>query len=222
MWKWINSVALFILYFILLSCYKCEKIEPVATFPLQLSCDIEIEAHLIPENNDYPPRRRRMSIAYDYTRKRARVDIEEGYEAAKTYYRLYGDKIEYMVRHPPISDCKRSYLGDIMPFPVIPESTFIGETTTGGIECYHFMHIDFEQETHMFMDRVSGAPVQLEHWANVDDTLSKMLTYRYTNVKLGEPAEEKFELSEPFSHGDCENQIGGWPYQHVFHYFVRF
>ena len=100
---------------------------PSANFPLQLFANIEITAHQIPEDSEFPPRTRRMSIFYDYLSKRARADIEEGYEAAKTFIRRYDLKNEYMVRLPPTDDCKRSYLGEIMPFPEIPpESRYMG------------------------------------------------------------------------------------------------
>eukprot|EP01036_Dinobryon_divergens_P047514 gene47514-63700_t len=83
---------------------------PSPSFPLQLSANIEISAHLIEESQEYPPKKRRMTIYYDYIHKLARADIDEGYEAAKSYIRRYDAKQEYMVRHPPIEDCKRSYL----------------------------------------------------------------------------------------------------------------
>jgi len=87
---------------------------PTASFPLQISATIEITAHLIEPSLEYPPRTRRMVVHYDYIRKMARADIEEGYEAAKTYIRRYDQKNEYMVRLPPIDDCKRSYLGKVI------------------------------------------------------------------------------------------------------------
>jgi hypothetical protein len=31
-----------------------------------------------------------------------------------------------------------------------------------------------------------------------------------------------FELPAPWEHAACERQVGGFPYLHVFHYFVRF
>lgn len=53
-------------------------------FPLQFSGSIQITANLIDEASTYPPRVRRMEVYYDYINKRARADIEGGYEVAKT------------------------------------------------------------------------------------------------------------------------------------------
>jgi len=55
-----------------------------AAFPLQMSAEITITAHLIEESSQYPPRVRKLAVYYDYINKRARADIEQGLEAAKT------------------------------------------------------------------------------------------------------------------------------------------
>ena len=199
-------------------------------FPLQLSADIEITAHLIAPDSEYPPHIRRMSIYYDYMNKLARADIEEGYEAAKTYIRRYDTNHEYMVRHPPIGDCKRSYLGEVMPFPDIPQSKYVGDRMQGGVLCDHYVHTEHDAISHMYIDQISGKPVQLtqstvEVDANNQRVETEVLTYKYLNVVLGAPDVAVFELQSPrlpFTHDTCERYVGGFPYLHVFHYFVRF
>jgi hypothetical protein len=90
---------------------------PIPAFPLQFTGNLKIIAHLISEDSDYPPKIREMKIYYDYVNKLARADIASGYEAAKEYYRNYREKVEYMVRTPPINDCHRAYLGTLsLPF----------------------------------------------------------------------------------------------------------
>lgn len=193
-------------------------------FPLQLSADIEITAHLIDADSEYPPRIRRMSIHYDYLNKLARADIEEGYEAAKTYIRRYDTNNEYMVRHPPIGDCKRSYLGEVMPFPDIPQTKHVGETVVDGVVCDHHVHTDHDAVSHIYIAKNTGKPVQLTQ-STVDSTSKveqEVLTYRYLNVVLGPPAASLFALQDPHAHQTCERTAGGFPYLHVFHYFVRF
>lgn len=207
-------------------------------FPLQLSADIEITAHLIAPDSEYPPHVRRMSIHYDYMNKLARADVEEGYEAAKTYIRRYDTNHEYMVRHPPISDCKRSYLGEVMPFPDIPPSEYRGDQVVGGVLCDHYVHSEHEAVSHIYIDKSSGKPVQLTqstldvNAANNKQVETEVLTYKYLNVVLGAPDAAVFELESasplllpllpPFTHDTCERYVGGFPYLHVFHYFVRF
>ena len=56
-----------------------------------------------------PTRTRRYCVLTSpHVNKKARVDIEKGYEAAKTYIRRYDEANEYRIRPDPIDDCKRS------------------------------------------------------------------------------------------------------------------
>ena len=63
--------------------YTYADLIPIAKFPLQISFNLTLTAHQVPEDVEYPPRVRRMSIYYDYLNKKGRADISEGYEAAK-------------------------------------------------------------------------------------------------------------------------------------------
>mmetsp|Transcript_34430 Transcript_34430/g.35100 ORF Transcript_34430/g.35100 Transcript_34430/m.35100 type:complete len:217 (+) Transcript_34430:221-871(+) len=195
--------------------------DPQALFPLQFSANIEITAHLIEENSEYPPRKRRLRVYYDYIQKLARADIEEGYEAAKTYIRRYDLKNEYMVRYPPIDDCKRSYLGDIMPFPDIPISQFIGVEHIADIMTNHFLYVDGTARIHVYIAH-DGAPVRLIQETYENNESIPMLTYDYSNVVLKPQDKSLFDIPGSFSHNSCEKQAGGFPYLHIFHYFVRF
>ena len=50
-----------------------------------------------------------------------------------------------------------------------------------------------------------------------------MLTYDYSDVVLGRPGDGLFELPSGMSADrDCDRVVGGFPYQHVWHYFVKF
>lgn len=211
--------TVFVLY--VLKTYSELTNDPVPIFPLQLSATVEITAHLIEASSEYPPRTRRMKVDYDYIRKIARIDIEEGYEAAKTYIRRYDQKNEYMIRDPPINDCKRSYLGEVMPFPDITDTKFIGVDSIKNVECYHFIHTDYDTILHIYMAVESGAPVRLVQESMEDGVITPMLTYDYLNVILGPPVDNLFEIPKPFSHSACERHTGGFPYIHIFHYFVR-
>lgn len=79
------------------------------------------------------------------------------------------------------------------------------------------------------------------------DKAKPMLTYDYTDVVLGKQVhenqanyksyhefpifpcvcvslqdEDDFALPEGYSHQQCTRHVGGFPYLHVFHYFVKF
>lgn len=203
----------------------------VAKFPLQVSFNLTITAHQIEETEEFPPRTRRLGILYDYINGRARADIERGYEAEKIYLRRYDLKKEYMLRMPPLNDCKRSYLGDIMPYPIIPDTEYIhSDGEIHGKRVDYYLHTDFETRIHMYFEHDSNRPVQLVQETFTETSSGSgsagvsmpMLTYDFTDVVIGEPPVESFELVEPFLHEHCDHHVGGFPYTHVFHYFVKF
>lgn len=193
----------------------------VAQFPLQFSGSLEIISHLIAADNEYPPNTRRMSIVYDYHNKRARIDIEAGYEAAKYYIRRYDTKNEYMIRLQPIDDCKRSYLGETMPFPDLSSSTYIKDEVIDGIMCSYFLHEDHDIRVHMYLATTDNAPVKLIQESVENGISVPLLTYQFSDVYVGELDQSWFELPEKFPHKECVRHVGGFPYIHLFHYFVR-
>ena len=198
---------------------------PVAKFPLQFSANLTLTANQISADSEYPPRVRRMAVHYDYDNLRARVDIEEGYEAAKFYIRRYDLKREYMVRLPPINDCKRSFLNEPMPYPLLPTTTsFVGQETIENVPCNYFLFEELDTRIHMYFAVSTGAPHRLiqESTSKGVQESTPMLTYDFSDVVLGSPGDANFELPQEFSHDKCERFIGGFPYQHIFHYFVKF
>jgi hypothetical protein len=205
--------------------------EKVAKFPLQLSFNLKITAHQIDADNEFPPRVRKMEIHYDYINSRARANMEPGFEAEKTYIRRYDNKNEYMVRMPPLNDCKRSYLGETMPYPLIPETEFIKDNEIiNGKRVDYYLHSDYETRIHMYFEHGTYIPVQLlqesvsgSDESNGSDGISTpMLTYDFEKVIIGEPDIKLFDLMEPYTHELCERHVGGFPFLHVFHYFVKF
>ena len=216
---WLAAVAL-ATTFVSFSQSTATVVVPI--FPLQFTAQLQLTAHLIEPENEYPPRVRTMSIYYDYLNKKARADIDEGYEAAKIYIRHYDDDKEFMVRLPPINACKRSFLGETMPFPEIPDATsYMGEADVGGVRCKYFLHEEMDTRVHMYFEAASGAPVRLIQEAIDSGVSTPLLTYDFSAVVLGPPPVGTFGL--PFSsEAACERHVAGFPYLHIFHHFVRF
>ena len=183
---------------------------PIAKFPLQMSFNLTLTAHQVAEDSEYPPRVRTLGIYYDYVNKRGRADIAEGYEAAKVHLRRYDDKKEYMVRLPPIDDCKRSNLLELMPYPLIPDATYVDQVdcpapsspTHGhrygneGNTCDYFVFTDYRTKVHMYFESQTGAPVKLvQESEDVEQGQDiPMLTYDYSDVMVGAPPPAVFEL----------------------------
>eukprot|EP01039_Chlorochromonas_danica_P005455 gene5455-6006_t len=208
-----------------------DKVIPEPWFPLQFIGNLEITSHLIAPDSDYPPQKRRMTIFYDYINKKARSDIEAGYEAAKYFIRRYDMKKEYMIRLPPIDDCKRSYLGEKMPFPEIPitRTQFQNVVEIDGELCNYFIveEGDDSVRLHLYFTVNQGIPVKLiQERIDKNSGLSiPLLTYEFSDVSLEEPDAQWFELPENYDNNTtttCMRHIGGFPYLHIFHHFVRF
>lgn len=53
-----------------------------------------------------------MDITYDRSAGRAKVVVNDGIDAGKTFLRLYEQKKEYMIREGEFAGCRRSYLGE--------------------------------------------------------------------------------------------------------------
>ena len=130
-----------------------------------------------------------------------------------------------MVRLPPINDCKRAYLSDTMPFPEIPSSSkFIGMNVLDNIDCNYFLYEEFQTRVHMYFRVSDGAPVKLiqENVDNEEKESEPLLTYDFSNISLEPPNSELFHPPIPFNKETCIRHVGGFPYLHIFHYFVRF
>lgn len=119
----------------------------------------------------------RLSVYYDYKEKRARADIEEGYEAAKYYIRRYDRKNEYMIRLPPIDDCKRSYLGEIMPYPDISEADYKGTTIVNSRECNYYIVESISSRVHIYMDYEDGYKLKFFYKFSLLDLPTPVLAY---------------------------------------------
>lgn len=196
----------------------------IAEFPLQFSANIQITSHLVAPDSDYPPQTRRMTVYYDYIAKKARADIEAGYEAAKIYIRVYGDKAEYMFRLPPISDCKRSYLNEEMPYPDISFAVFQKQEEVNSELCNYFLIHEDNVRIHIYISVALGAPVRLIEEEFENGVSTPLLTYNFDSVVLRAPPEKWFlpEEIDRKSKSTCDRHVGGFPYLHIFHYYVRF
>ena len=97
-----------------------------------------------------------------------------------------------MVRPAPINDCKRSYLGEVMPFPDIHGAVFVKKETVNGILCNYFLHEEHDIRVHMWLDDESYAPVRLlqESVDLASQESTPLLTYDYSNVNIG-PIEDQ-------------------------------
>lgn len=117
-----------------------------------------------------------------------------------------------------------------MPFPDISETIFIDKRKVDNVLCNYYVHNDYNTQVHIYIEALTGIPYKLtvstittNDFGEITSSVD-LITYLYSNVILGPPHPSVFELPEPFASSPttlCERQVGGFPYYHIFHYFVR-
>ena len=98
----------------------------------------------------------------------------------------------------------------------------MGREHISGVECDYYVHSEFDTSVHMYFSTVDGTPVKLIEELIEDGVSTHLLTFEYSNAETGPVEDEVFELPNGYVHDGCQRHIGGFPYLHIFHYFVRF
>ena len=65
-------------------------------------------------------------------------------------------------------------------------------------------------------------PIRLTDESVQDGTATPLMTYDFKNFKQGAQDASKFELPSPYTHKKCTRNVGGFPYLHAFHWYLRF
>ena len=74
-----------------------------------------------------------------------------------------------------------------------------------------------------YVEVARGVPRRLVNEAlELGGETTPLMTYDLLELEQVAPAESVFDLPVPWEHKTCERQVGGFPYLHVFHHFVRF
>jgi len=219
-----------------------QKIEILGppSLPKRFRAKAVLISHQANKTREYPPWRTVYRVSMDYIDLKARVDVLEGFDKGRTFYRRYDRKREYLVESieeeakTTTLECRRSYLSESMPKPDFPtDPTYVGLVSFGS-EGSRLAHWTIETEgvsrVHIFSDPATGIPLRLtEEWIE-DDGVSvvPLMTYEWTDFvvvdEVTKDDEEIYDLPSPFASDPqhrCERQIGGFPYLHIFHTYVR-
>ena len=159
------------------------------------------------------------------------ITEQEGFDAGKTFLRRYDNKSEYMVRGGEYAECQRSYLGETMPPPVLPASLkYAGLDDLEGIgQCEHWIEELGISRVHVWVSLLgeTRVPVRLTDEQVLSGESVPLMTYDWKDVKIGPPAASSsapntFSVPEPWGWRTCSRNIGGFPYLHIFHHYLRF
>jgi hypothetical protein len=223
---------LIVLFFLRLSYVTCAPEAP--TLPHQFSAKVEIIAHLVDRAKPYPPWLRVVDVKYDFEAGKASAEVLQGFEEGKTFLRRYDNKSEYMVRGGEYAECQRSYLGEAMPAPVLPSSMeFVGEEPSApefsgySQRWEHWMSDLGTNRIHVFVATVQGQrwPVRVTDEQVLDGESVPLMTYDFKDLRIGPPdakSPDTFGIPKPYDYRSCSRNIGGFPYLHLFHHYLRF
>eukprot|EP00752_Nemacystus_decipiens_P001465 g1441.t1 len=179
---------------------------------------------MVDRTKTYPAWMREMDVAYDIVDGRAKVAVRAGFNAGKTFFRLYGSKEEYMIREGEYPTCRRSYLGETIPPPELPRTASFQDTQIlEGSTCEHWVQDDGVSRIHIYIDSATQVPRRLtEETIRGDTAAVPLVTYDFLDFKMGPQAQELFVLPEQYrSREACDLHVGGFPYQHLFHHYLR-
>ena len=209
---------------------------PLPTTLKQFSARIETTAHQLNATADYPPYKRYMTVHYDYTNRRARIDYDPvPHMPPKAFVRRYDLGFEWMVMEVrETKECQKSRLREAMPMPRYPDAfIYMGESRVRGKPCEHWRE-DHGEEVVEFFVGADGTPLRLTTEA-VDQRspqweTTPLMTYDFFKFEPGAPAEDAFRMKASstapifatdasLAIGACERVVQdmGFPYIHFMH-----
>jgi len=192
-------------------------------WPSSFSATITTTAHMVPEDISYPPREKVVKLMCDRGKGKALFVVEKGLDEGKTFYRDFGGENEYLVKGGEGGTCKRSWLGGGMPEVVLPKMIEIGEEVVGGRDCVHWVRDEGVERVHMWWDKDrGGGPVRLTHEHVGEDGVSEAtMSYDVSAWTEGVGDFGLEGVEGGWTHEKCERFVGGFPYVHLWHSYLR-
>ena len=203
----------------------------------QFSVSIETTAHQLNATSDYPPYKRYMTVYYDYTARRARIDYAPvPHMPPKSFVRRYDIGFEWMVMEVrQAKECQKSRMREAMPYARYPDKLiFVGQTRVRGKLCNHWREDLGEETVEYFEEASTGIPLRLtteavEHSEDggLRDETTPLMTYDFTRFEAGAQDESLFRMASSSSSAifstdstltidQCERVVQdmGFPYIH--------
>ena len=107
---------------------------------------------------------------------------------------------------------KKCYVSELkvkMPLPEKPKwPRYQGTKEIKGIQCHHWVDGKGDSKVDYFETVAERRPLQL---------LTPAMSYNFLEYTAGAPDQAHFEIDSR----KCEEQVGGFPYVHIWHYFIR-
>merc|ERR1712046_41914 len=177
--------------------------------PNQFTGTIETVALLLEKNLEYPPRVKTYEVHYDWVNKKAKVAVTAGEEWDEYIMRYDEDMEHHIEMEGKERKCYVSELKVKMPLPEkLKSPRYQGPKEVRGSLCHHWVDGKGDSKVDYFETADKRQPLQL---------LTPAMSYDFVSFIAGPPDPAVFEINSR----QCEEQVGGFPYVHVWHYFIR-
>jgi len=178
-------------------------------FPLQFSGTIETVALLLDKNIEYPPRVKKYQVHYDHHAKMSKVSVTAGEEWDEYIMRYDQDMEHHIEMEGKQRKCYVSELKVKMPLPEkLKFPRYRGLKEVRGTQCHHWTDGKGDSKVDYYETVADRRPLQL---------LTPAMSYNFLDYKAGPPDPSVFDIDSR----SCEEQVGGFPYVHIWHYFIR-
>ena len=207
---------LFSMPFFLVPTHSQETVLP--KFPTSFTATLTITANLLPKDTTYPPRVKTLSLSYSLPLNSALVS-----SPTHTHVRHYQTEDEYLVKHGTYPSCQRSHLPTSMPEPTLPAATHVGSAVHGGVPAEHYIHDIGVERVHMYFSHDLPLALVHEQYNITTGAATALMTYEYSDVQVvedGDWEEEAFDVPG-YGRSECELHVGGYPYMHLWHHYLR-
>merc|ERR1712086_601516 len=149
------------------------------------------------------------TVALLLDKKMAKVAVTAGDEWDEYILRYDQDMEHHIEMEGKQRKCYVSELRVKMPLPErMKWPRLVGIENKGGHKCYRWTEGKGDSKVDYFETVQERRPVHLA---------TPAMTYDFVNFKSGPPDPEVFAVESR----QCEEQVGGFPYVHVWHYYIR-
>mmetsp|Transcript_5504 Transcript_5504/g.7441 ORF Transcript_5504/g.7441 Transcript_5504/m.7441 type:complete len:232 (-) Transcript_5504:145-840(-) len=223
-----STIVGFVFFFFLNTCIAATS---PPKLPTQFSAKINITAHNVDREKDYPPWLKKLEVWYDFDSGRFRAEFKH---TSRTAIRRYDKSKEFLVsRVDGAVHCQVSKLKDQMPEPEWPQDAVFEESEVMEGRVCNRWRVEGSGvggvDVVIHIEEPSGALVRVQ--AETIEQIEPVrltrpdITYDVYKFRFHSPSASKFNLPKDVKGGEvtCERQPNdiGFPYIHFFHYYYR-
>ena len=105
-----------------------------------------------------------------------------------------------------------------------------GRHVVGGRRTVQHVRKDAYTRVRVFVDMLTGVPLSVTDEYRSDEAAAlgvggggyeAVMTWTWEHMRIGPLDAAVFELPAAWTHARCKRHVGGWPYIHLFHHYMK-